>query len=163
MSKTSFVFSGKVQKPFVTVKGADGKTITVENYTVTYSRGCKNIGQYIVKITFKGNYNRTVSKTYTITPKGTSISKLTASSKGFTAKWKKQDTQTTGYQIQYSTNNKFVNAKTVAVSKNTTVSRKITKLKGKKKYYVRIRTYRIVSGKKYYSSWSGMKTITTKK
>ncbi|MBR3738652.1 MAG: calcineurin-like phosphoesterase, partial [Eubacterium sp.] len=82
--------------------------------------------------------------------------------KAFTVKWKKYTTQTTGSQIQYSTSSKFASAKTGTVSKNTTTSKKITKLKAKKTYYVRIRTYKTVSGKKYYSSWSSSKKIKTK-
>jgi uncharacterized protein YkwD len=101
----------------------------------------------------------TVSK-----PKGTSLSSLKATKKGFTVKWKKQATQTNGYQIQYSTSSKFSSGnKTVTISKNSTVSRNITKLLAKKKYYVRIRTYKKVNGKTYYSSWSSAKSVTTKK
>jgi hypothetical protein len=80
----------------------------------------------------------------------------------FTAKWKKQ-TQVTGYQIQYATNSKFTKAKTIAISKNTTISKAIKKLKGNKKYYVRIRTYTKAGGNKYYSAWSGVKNVKVKK
>jgi hypothetical protein len=163
LSKTSFVYSGKVQKPAVTVKGADGKTIAASNYTVAYSSSSKNVGVYTVTIKFKGNYSGTIKKSYKIIPKATTLTSLTAVSKGFTAKWKKQSTQVTGYQIQYSTNSSFTNAKTVAITNNSTVSKSITKLTAKKKYYVRIRTYRSVSGTKVYSSWSAVKVVTTKK
>ena len=81
-------------------------------------------------------------------------------------KWNKQTTQTTGYQIQYSTSSKFKGAKTVAVSKNKTTSTTVSKLLAKKKYYVRIRTYKTVkvNGKstKLYSSWSKAKTVKVK-
>lgn len=168
LSATSYTYNGKVRKPSVTVKGSDGKTIAASNYTVTYSSGRKNVGQYTVKVTFKGNYSGTVSKTFTIKPKGTSISKLSAGKKRFTVKWKKQTSQTTGYQIQYSTSKNFKSGtKTTTVSKNKTTSRKISKLKAKKKYYVRIRTYKTVkvNGKsvKIYSDWSKVKTVKTKK
>ena len=104
---------------------------------------------------------KTVAK---LKPSATTISKVTAKSKGFTVKWKKQTKNTTGYQIQYSTDKNFKkNNKTVTVSKNSTTSKTISKLKAKKKYYVRVRTYKTVSGKKYYSSWSKSKTVTTKK
>lgn len=168
LSKTSYVYNGKVQKPKVTVKGSNGKVISSSNYTVTYAKGRKNVGKYTVTIKFKGNYSGTVKKTFTIKPKATSISKLTAGKKKFTVKWKKQATQTTGYQIQYSTNKSFKkNNKTMTVSKNKTASKTIAKLSAKKKYYVRIRTYKIVkiNGKntKIYSAWSKTKTVTTKK
>jgi hypothetical protein len=132
------------------------------DYTVSYASGRKNVGSYTVTITLKGNYSGTVKKTFKINPKNTSISSVTAKSKGFTVKIKKYTTQTTGYQIQYSTSSNFKNAKTVTV-KNSTTSKTISKLSGKKKYYVRIRTYKTVNGTKYYSSWSKAKTVTTKK
>ncbi|MDE6412494.1 MAG: fibronectin type III domain-containing protein, partial [Eubacterium sp.] len=108
-------------------------------------------------------YSGTVKKTFTIKPKATTLSSVTAKSKGFTAKWKKLTTQTTGYQIQYSTSSKFSSAKTVTVSKNSTTSKTVSKLKAKKKYYVRIRTYKIVGKTKIYSDWSKSKAVTTKK
>jgi hypothetical protein len=164
LSATSYTYDGKVKKPTVTVKDSKGNKIATSNYTVTYASGCKNVGSYKVTIKFKGNYSGTVTKTFKINPKGTTISKLTATSKGFKATWKKQATQTTGYQIQYSTDKNFKkNNKTVTVSKNSTTSKTISKLTAKKKYYVRIRTYKTVSNAKYYSSWSGSKTVTTKK
>jgi hypothetical protein len=164
LSNTSYKYNGKVQKPTVKVVDANGKTIAPSNYTVTYASGCKNVGSYKVTIKFKGNYSGTVTKTFKINPKNTTISSVTATkSKGFTVKWKKYTTQTTGYQIRYSTKSNMSGAKIVTVSKNSTTSKTISKLSAKKKYYVQIRTYKTVSGTKYYSSWSGSKTVTTKK
>ncbi len=93
----------------------------------------------------------------------TSITSLSAKDNGFTVKWKKK-TKITGYQIQYSTSSKFSmkNTKTVKIKKAKTTSKKITDLKSSKKYYVRIRTYKIVKKKKSYSSWSKKKNVTTK-
>ena len=93
----------------------------------------------------------------------TSITSLSAKDNGFTVKWKKK-TKITGYQIQYSTSSKFSmkNTKTVKIKKAKTTSNKITDLKSSKKYYVRIRTYKIVKKKKSYSSWSKKKNVTTK-
>ena len=163
LSKTNTACNGKVQKPSILVKSADGKKIASSNYTVKYSGGYKNVGTYTITITFKGNYSGNVSKTYTILPKGTAISQVAPVSKGFDVKWKKQNVQTTGYQIQYAANNKFTGAKTITVSKNATVSKKVTKLSANKKYYIRIRTYKTAGNKKYYSSWSAAKSVTTKK
>ncbi|MGN0457991.1 MAG: GH25 family lysozyme [Eubacterium sp.] len=164
LSTTSYTYNGKVKTPTVTVKDSKGKTLVKNtDYTVSYATGRKNVGKYSVKITFKGKYSGTKTLYFTIKPKATSISSLTAGSKKFTVKWKKQSTQTTGYQIQYSTSSKFSNAKTVTVSKNSTTSKTISKLTAKKKYYVRVRTYKTVNGTKYYSSWSSAKSVTTKK
>ena len=85
-----------------------------------------------------------------------------------TVKWKTPSKtklkQTTGYQIQYSTSSKFKSGnKTITISKNKATSKTIKKLKARKKYYVRIRTYKIVKGVKYYSTWSKTKSIKTKK
>lgn len=89
----------------------------------------------------------------------TSITSLSAKDNGFTVKWKKK-TKITGYQIQYSTNSKFKKGnKSIKIKSAKTVSKKITKLKVAKKYYVRIRTYK---GKKY-SKWSKVKSIKTQK
>ncbi|MFR7716200.1 MAG: M64 family metallopeptidase [Clostridium sp.] len=168
LKATSLTYNGKVRTPKVIVKDRTGKTLVKNtDYTVSYAKGRKYVGKYAVKITFKGKYSGTKTLYFTIKPKATSISSLKAGSKKFTVKWKKQATQTTGYQVQYSASSKFSKAKTVTVGKNTTVSKKISKLSGKKKYYVRVRTYKTVkiNGKsiRIYSSWSKAKTVTTKK
>ena len=89
----------------------------------------------------------------------TSITSLSAKDNGFKIKWKKKSS-ITGYQIQYSTNSKFKKGnKSIKIKNAKTISKKITKLKAAKKYYVRIRTYK---GKKY-SKWSKVKSIKTTK
>ena len=70
----------------------------------------------------------------------------------------------TGYQIQLATDSKFTkNKKEVTVKGYSKASKKVSKLQGGKKYYVRIRTYMTVNGEKCYSPWSKVKTVTTKK
>lgn len=71
----------------------------------------------------------------------------------------KKAASVTGYQIQYGTKKNFKGAKSV---KTKATTKTVSKL-AKKKYYVRVRTYKVVSGKTYYSSWSGAKTVTIKK
>ena len=89
----------------------------------------------------------------------TTITSVKSQSKAFTVKWKKKS-GITGYQIQYSTNSKFKKGnKSIKIKNSKTISKKITKLKAAKKYYVRIRTYK---GKKY-SKWSKVKSIKTPK
>ena len=170
LSKTSYTYNGKAQKPSVSIKDSKGKALKEKtDYAISYAKGRKNVGVYTVGITFKGNYTGTIKKTFTIAPKPTSISKLAPKKKGFALKWKKQDKQTTGYEIAYSTSKKFTGktTSTATVGKNKTTSKSIGKLKAKKKYYVRIRTYKDVktSGKtkKIYSGWSKLRSVTTKK
>ena len=166
LSKTKYTYNGKKQTPSVTVKDSKGKELKVNtDYKVKLPSGRKNVGTYEVKITFKGSkYSGSKTLSYTINPKSTKLSKVSAKKKGFEAKWKKQSTQTKGYQIQYFTDSKFKSGnKTVTVNKNSTTKKTISKLKAKKKYYVRIRTYKTVGKQKYYSDWSKSVKVTTKK
>ncbi len=168
LKESSATYNGKVNYPTVVVKDRTGKTLKKDtDYKVSYKSFKKNVGIYTVTVTFTGNYVGTKTLNYTIKPVTSSISKLTAGSKKFTVKWSKKVTEVTGYEIQYSKSSKFSSAKTVTIGKNTSTTSTISKLTGKSKYYVRIRTYKTVkvSGKavKIYSDWSKPKTVTTKK
>ena len=162
LSTSTYTYSGKAKQPKVTVTDSKGNKVSSKNYTVKYSKNTK-VGTAKATVTFKGNYSGSLSKTFKINPKNTKLSKVTATKNGFIAKWSKQTAQTTGYQLQYSTSKSFKNAKTKTVSGSKNTGRKITGLKAKKKYYVRVRTYKTVDGKKYYSKWSNAKSVTTKK
>lgn len=166
ISSTSYTYNGKVKTPTVTVRDSKNNKVSSKYYSVSYSSGRKYAGQYTVTVKFKGKYSGTIKKTFKIRPKSTSISKLSAGTKKFTVKWNKQTTQTTGYQIQYSTSSKFSSAKYVTVSGNKYTSKSVSKLSSKKKYYVRVRTYKTVKvdGKstRIYSPWSATKSVKTK-
>lgn len=104
----------------------------------------------------------TTKNTETVKPKKTSIKKLSKGKKKFTVNWAKVS-GVKGYQIQYSSDKKFKkNNKSVTVAKQKTTKATVKKLKSKKKYYVRVRTYKTVNGKKIYSSWSKVKSVKTK-
>ncbi len=133
----------------------------VPTYKVTYSNNV-NVGTAKLTITGFGRWSGTVTKSFKINPKGTSLGTITPGSKKMTVRWKKQATQTTGYEIQYSLSSKFKKAKKATVKKNSTVKKVIKKLKSNKKYYVRVRTYKVVGSKKYYSKWSKKKAVTIK-
>ena len=95
-------------------------------------------------------------------PKSVSPKKVKAAKKAISVEWKKVS-GVKGYQVQVATNKKFKkNKKTVTIKKQKTTKTTVKKLKAKKKYYVRVRTYKIVNGKKVYSSWSKIKTVKTK-
>ena len=102
LTPTAFVYNGKVRKPAVTVKNGSTE-LAASNYEVKYSTGRKNPGAYKITVTMKGNYSGTKTVSFKINPKGTALVSLTPASKKMTVKWKKQATQTTGYQIQYAT------------------------------------------------------------
>lgn len=104
----------------------------------------------------------TTKNTEMVKPKKTSIKKLSKGKKKFTVTWAKVS-GVKGYQIQYSSDKKLKkNNKSVTVTKQKTTKATVKKLKSKKKYYVRVRTYKTVNGKKIYSSWSKVKSIKTK-
>ena len=154
-------FTGKNITQSITVK-YNGKTLkNGTDYTVSYSNN-KNIGTATVKITGKGSYTGTITKTFKINPAKQEIQKLTAKSKAFFVDWA-QKGSATGYEIQYATNSKFTSAKKVTITNNKTDTKTISKLSGKKKYYVRVRSYTTVKGTKYYGAWSASKSVTTKK
>ena len=169
LSKTSYTYDGKVKNPSVSIADSQGKVLEDgRDYKVSYPSGSERIGIYKVSIEFIGNYHGTVEKQFKIIPKPTSFTKVTPKRKDITLKWKKASAGC-GYEIAYSPNKKFSkkNTYTVDVKNNKTVSKTIRQLKPKQKYYVRIRTYKNVSinGKttKLCSSWSKIKTVTTKK
>ena len=154
-------FTGNNITQSITVK-CNGKTLkNGTDYTVSYSNN-KNIGTATVKITGKGSYTGTITKTFKINPAKQEIQKLTAKSKAFFVDWA-QKGSATGYEIQYATNSKFTSAKKVTITNNKTDTKTISKLSGKKKYYVRVRSYTTVKGTKYYGAWSASKSVTTKK
>ena len=154
-------FTGKNITQSITVK-YNGKTLkNGTDYTVSYSNN-KKIGTATVKIAGKGSCTGTITKTFKINPAKQEIQKLTAKSKAFFVDWA-QKGSATGYEIQYATNSKFTSAKKVTITNNKTDKTTISKLSGKKKYYVRVRSYTTVKGTKYYGAWSATKSVTTKK
>ena len=95
-------------------------------------------------------------------PKSASIKKVKAAKKAISVIWKKVS-GVKGYQVQVATDKKFKkNKKIVTVKKQKTTKTTVKKLKAKKKYYVRVRTYKTVNGKKVYSAWSKVKSVKTK-
>ena len=154
-------YTGKNITQSITVK-YNGKTLkNGTDYTVSCSNN-KSIGTATVKIAGKGSYTGTITKTFKINPAKQEIQKLTAKSKAFFVDWA-QKGSATGYEIQYATNSKFTSAKKVTITNKKTDKTTISKLSGKKKYYVRVRSYTTVKGTKYYGAWSASKSVTTKK
>lgn len=164
VSSKPLVYNGKAQKPVVKVTDAAGNIISSENYQLLYQNNVK-VGQASVTVIFNGDLNTKITKYFSIVPKNVKGFQLVSKSKKFVVKWKRQSVQTTGYEIQYSTNNKFKKktSKTATVKSNKTISKKFSRKKAGKRYYVRIRTYKTVrvdgKMKKFYSGWSKVKTV----
>lgn len=163
LSKTSYIYSGKDIKPKVVIKDENGTVLSASDYLITYENN-KKVGIGTVKITMNGDYKGTYTRKFTIRPAGTNIRKAAKKGNKITVAWK-QIKQTTGYQIQISTDKKFKdkNTKTYSIKNNKTISRTFKIPQTKKPYYVRVRTYKIVKidgvNKKVYSTWSTKKTI----
>jgi len=124
----------------------------------------KTVGRTVVYYQITNPNYETISaySTIIINPVGTSLTTLTGVSKGFKAVWTKQASQTTGYEIEYSTSSSFATSEKETVEGTSQTTVQITGLPSSKKYYVRIRTYHIISDKYYYSTWSETKTVSTK-
>ncbi len=171
LSKTQYTYSGKAKKPTVTVKDSNGSKVASKYYKVTYVSydtgkkvsSMKNVGKYYVKVTFNTRYSGSVQKAVKISPKSTSVKTVSVCGNGFTVKYGKITSCTTGYQVQYSTSKSFKNATTKTVKDNTKTSKSILDLKSKQVYYVRVRTYKKVSGNTYRSAWSKAVKVTTGK
>jgi len=156
-------YTGKEQKPLEYVELGGIRLKEGTDYTAEYTNN-KNIGTATVTVKGIGVYSGTASKTFTIVkpkPAKSTIKKLKRRKKAFYIKWKSVS-GISGYQIQYSTNKKFKNAKKLTVNSKTAVSKTVKNLKSKKVYYVRIRTYKTVNKTKFYSAWSGYKSIKTR-
>lgn len=167
-----------------TAKYTEGKTAAGTDYYYTYGNGKLTYttsnkavatvdaagkvtvkGPGVAKITVKAAATtdyKAASKTVTVTvaPKKQSISLVNKIKKQLTIKWKK-NTKASGYQVVYSTNKKFTGKKTVRKAKTTT-SYKIKGLKKGKKYYVKVRSYKTVNGKRIYGAYSTAKKATIK-
>ena len=154
-------FTGKAIAQSAKLKYKRSTLKNGRDYTVSYSSN-KNVGTATIKFTGKGSYGGVVTKTFKINPAKQNIQKLKSKSRSFFIDWA-QKGSATGYEIQYATNSKFRGAKKVTVTNNKTDKKTISKLSGKKKYYVRVRSYTTVKGKKYYGAWSSTKSVTTKK
>ena len=156
----------KKKANIITSIESDGKvSLKSSNTKVVKISGTKvipvNPGKANVTITVAaGTRYAAASKTVTITviPAKTSLRSVKSkTAKQATVTWKKAKS-ISGYQISYSQNSSMKKAKTLTV-KDSATRATLKELVSKKKYYVRIRTYKVVSGKKYYSKWSSKKSV----
>ncbi|MDO4854877.1 MAG: MBG domain-containing protein [Coriobacteriia bacterium] len=162
LSKTSFTYNGKAQKPSVKSVVLNGKTLEAgSDYTANVASG-KKVGTYKVTVTAKGTYAGKATASFTVNPKGVTKFKVSKAKKSFKAKWAKNKTERSGVQLKYSTKKSMANAKTVKAKGASAKAKTVKKLKKKTKYYVQVRAYKVVGGKTYYSGWSAKKAVKTK-
>ena len=140
----------------------DAPVLPKSEYTVTYNKPITGVGDYKIIIKFKNGYKGTLTQNLRVIPMYPDVISVKAGKKKMDLKWRYYNKEADGCQIQYSQDkNLKKNVKTIKTKKIT--SKKITKLKAKKKYYVRMRTYKKVKGKTYVSSWTKVKAVKIKK
>jgi len=145
-------YTGKAIKPDVSIK-FEGKELTKGvDYTLSYSNNTE-VGTASVTINGIGEYKGSKTLRFDINPGKAKLTKIVIKKKGFTAKWKKQ-TGVDYYEIQYSTKASMKNAKTVKVYGEDNISKTITGLKSKTKYYVRVRAVAWDYPANAYGAWS---------
>lgn len=150
-------YTGKALKPAITVKDGSKVLKNGTDYKVTYKNN-QNPGKATVTITGIGNYAGTKTTTFKIKPKKATVRKATAQkNRKLKVTWKR-DSLATGYQVVVGTNAKVTkNKKVINVTKNKTTSKTFKKLKRGKRYYVKVRSYKKVDGKKLYGAYSKVK------
>lgn len=147
----------------VSVKSANKKVVSIDKKKRAVICGTGKT-EITVTASLKGKKTTVLKIPVSITPIRQSVLALKSSkSRQMIVSWKK-DTRATGYQIMYSTDKKFrKNVKTVNIKKYKTTRCTVKKLARNKRYYVRVRSYKKVSGGKLYGSWSSTKNVKIKK
>ncbi len=155
LSSSKYAYDGKTKKPSVKVYNNKGELIT-SGYTASVPSG-KNLGAYTVKVTGTGEYIGTASASYVITPAKMAKPTVKKAKKKITVTWKKLGGGSQTYQIAVKKKGGKWKYYT-----STGSSKTIKKLTSKKKYTVKIRSYKKINGKTYYGSWSASKTVKVK-
>ena len=165
----SVTLNQSTKKTSVFTAETDGKiTLKSSNSKIVKVSGTKIIpvapGKVTLTITAaRGQDYEKASKKISVTVRPLTTSKLSLKStakKQATVSWTAAKS-ISRYQIYYSRRSDMKNAKHIT-AKSSAKSAVLKNLTSKKKYYVRIRTYKTVSGKKYYSTWSSVKSVTVK-
>ncbi|MCB6992613.1 hypothetical protein LI177_03815 [bacterium 210820-DFI.6.37] len=155
-------YTGKALTPAPTVKYGTSKLKKGTDYTLSYKNN-KTTGKATVVITGKGVYKGTKSVSFNIVPKKATVKTVKSKKTGQLTATCKKDTKASGYQFITAYNSKFTKGKkTVTLKKNTKVTTTFKKLKSKKKYYVKVRAYKTISGKKCYGAYSKVKSVKVK-
>ena len=148
----SRVWNGSAQKPELTVKNGTYKLKKGTDYRVSY-RNNKKVGLASVILTGLGKYKGSKEIFFKILPRGSSVTKYKVKGTGMTVYWEKRS-GADGYQLRCAGNRKMKDAETVLLSGGDVNKASLKKLKRGNVYYVQVRTYEKVEGKKYFSKWS---------
>ena len=158
--QTNMTYTGKALKPEVRIEDMKGRVFLPKYYTLTYHNNT-NVGKAYAIVTLKGRYSGSYKRVFSVIPKGSAVAQVTGGKGTFTASWKKQTVQTTGYQVQCAADSKFTKIVKLATAyKNTKLNATISVPGANGTYYVRVRTFKTVSkNNHYFSTWSPAKTV----
>ncbi|MGX8703985.1 MAG: fibronectin type III domain-containing protein, partial [bacterium] len=138
------------------------------SFSPTFQTGYWNLQSSVTAYPTISNYYAVAYDTQTLAitsslkkPAATAITKIQAGTTKLKPTWKKK-TGISGYEVQFSTNKKFTNAKTVRINDAKTTSKTVSGFKSGKTYYVRVRTFKTFNGRRWYSKWSTVKAQKTK-
>ena len=154
-------YTGKSVKQSIKVKLGSKTLKSGTDYTVSYKNN-KSIGTATLTVKGKGKYSGTIKKTFTIRPKTVYLKHAKLYNKKQVKVTWKRDSKVSGYKVVYATNKKFTKPKSVTIKSNKTTTKTIKKLKSKKTYYIKVRSFRTVKGKRIYSAYSKVKKVKIK-
>lgn len=161
-----FTYDGKTKNTSVTVKGPD-KSIWSRgtDYYLSGTRSAKLPGTYKLTVRPEDSDNfYSKTRSFRIAIKPTAVRKLSAVNRGFRITvYKKAGKHVSGYQVRYSRSSNMSGYRTATIgNRNYKVTKTVKKLNGNKKYYVKVRSYKTVNGKRYYSRWSRTISVRTR-
>lgn len=155
VGSSKYIYTGKSIKPTVKAYDANNKIIPDTNYKVKYGKKTGSVGTHKITVVFKGKlYKGSVTCKYKVVPKKPNITSLDNKNNTATVRISNGKNSCTGVQLMYSPLSNF--------KKGVTLNKKgknvVFKFKGVYgTYYYKARTYKVVKGKRYYSSWSKVK------
>lgn len=160
VGSTSLAYTGSTRVP--SINAYSGSTKLIRNTDFTVSGGAKKVGTHKVTAKGTGSYTGSKSYTYTIKPATPKVTKIKNRSHGFRVYWSATKAQTSGYKIYYSTSKGFKNYKTYKVTNEDLRAQTVRGMPKYKTYYAKVRAYKVVNGKTYYSSYSNVVKVKTR-
>lgn len=152
LNKDSYVFKGKEVTPKAVVYCDGQKLKKNDNYSIKYENN-NNIGMGSIIATGKGQYSNGIKSEFLINPQKVKIKKIVPTETGFEALWK-ENKYVDGYEIEYAQTSYFFGSMVMKIEGSKNTSFKASNLRPNAKYYVRLRSYKVVDNKFYYSVWS---------
>lgn len=155
------VYSGKSKYPSVTLTDSGRVLVKGTDYKISYINN-KNPGTATIKVEGIGDYYGTKKIKFKIIIKAPQNIKIKKDQKKITISWGKVPA-VTGYKVYIASNSKFTKKKKIkTVKANKKLNYSIKTPVVKRTFYIKVRAYKTINGKNYYSKTSKVKKLTTK-